>query len=285
MKILINKKALVIIGLFMLSFNTNAQQPAYEVMVDGVKIIVQPTLDEIVEIRTIIKGGVQNYPADKAGIESIAMKMLTEGGTQNDDRNSFKNKLDKVSATMYSTSDMDYSSFNLSCIKSDLSSVWNLYADAFTKPRFDEKEFARIKQNQVNQIRSQSSNPDFAIQQLGREVAFSGKAYANNPLGTVAAITALTLADAKDYFKMIANKKQVFMVVVGNIEKPMIEKMARDVIGSLPEGNAFQLSKEGYATTKNTFKSEKKDLATNYVMGIAGGPQPGSKDYNAFYWR
>lgn len=58
--------------------------------VSGVKVIVMPTDNEITDIRTIIKGGVQNYAADKAGIESMAIQALTECGTVNDDKNSFK---------------------------------------------------------------------------------------------------------------------------------------------------------------------------------------------------
>ena len=74
---------------------------AYEMMVDGVKVIVQPSNNEIVEIQTIIKGGVQNYPANKQGIESLAMSALSECGTQHDSKDAFKDKLDKVSGNVY----------------------------------------------------------------------------------------------------------------------------------------------------------------------------------------
>src|SRR3984957_6153524 len=73
-------------------------KPAYDMTVNGVKVIVQPSGNEIVEIITVFKGGVQNYPAEKAGIESLAITSLTECGTKNDSKNSFKDKLDKVSA-------------------------------------------------------------------------------------------------------------------------------------------------------------------------------------------
>src|SRR5678816_1036302 len=54
---------------------------AYDMNINDVKVIVQPSGNEIVVVQTIIKGGVQNYPADKAGIESLAMSGLTECGT------------------------------------------------------------------------------------------------------------------------------------------------------------------------------------------------------------
>ena len=79
----------------------------YEMNINGVKVIVQPSGNEIVEIVTVIKGGVQNYPANKAGIESLAINALTECGTLKDDKNSFKDKLDKVSAEVGGSTNMD----------------------------------------------------------------------------------------------------------------------------------------------------------------------------------
>ena len=70
-----------------------AQHKAYEMMVNGVKVIVQPSGNDIVEIQTVIKGGVQNYPATKMGIEAMAFAALTECGTLKHDKNSFKNQL------------------------------------------------------------------------------------------------------------------------------------------------------------------------------------------------
>src|SRR5215218_2529810 len=127
---------------------------AYEMNVAGVKVIVQPSGNEIVEVLTVIKGGVQNYPANKAGIESLAMAALTECGTQKDDKNTFKNKLDKVSAEMSGFTDMDYASFRMNCIKSDFDVVWPLYVDAMTIPKFDAKEFDRIRQDAITTLKA-----------------------------------------------------------------------------------------------------------------------------------
>ena len=104
-----------------------AQQKAYETIVDGVKVIVQPSGNDIVEIQTIIKGGVANYPADKSGIESLAMTALSECGTLKHDKNSFKDQLDKVNGAVYGFSGMDYSVVKMNCVKSDFATVWPLY--------------------------------------------------------------------------------------------------------------------------------------------------------------
>ena len=149
---------------FIIPFSVYAQtDKAYDMNINDVKVIVQPSGNEIVVIQTIIKGGVQNYPADKAGIESLAMTGLTECGTANDDKNSYKNKLDKISAQVYGGTRMDFATFSLNCIKGDFETAWPLYTDAMMSPRFDSKEFARIKQDAINTIRAGESDPDNAV--------------------------------------------------------------------------------------------------------------------------
>src|SRR6059058_1106330 len=96
---------------------TNAQdKKAYDMTVNGVKVVVVPSGNEIIQIALVIKGGVQNYSADKAGIERLAITALTECGTLKDDKNSFKNKLDEVDARIYGFASGDASHFQLNCI-------------------------------------------------------------------------------------------------------------------------------------------------------------------------
>jgi zinc protease len=277
------KHSLIVIIFLVVATATFAQnKEAYEMMVNGVKVIVKPTDNEIVDIRTVIKGGVRNYPLDKAGIESLAIKALSECGTVNDDKNSFKNKLDKVSAEVGGYSTMDYATFYMNCIKGDLPKVWPLYVDAFTTPRFDEKEFDRIKQDQVNELRMQMSEPDYAIGKMARETAFAGKDYAKDPMGTEKTVQTLTADATKSYYQSIADKAHIFIVVVGNLDRAEIENMVTGFVAKLPDGKPFEIHKENYVAKANSFIAEKKDLATNYVQAVTGGPQPGTKDYDAF---
>ncbi len=272
--------AVAIVCFFSTSF-AQSNEP-YQMMVDSVKVIVQPSGNDIVVIQTILKGGVQNYPADKAGIESLAMSALTECGTTNDDKNSFKNKLDKVSAQVYGSTGMDYASFVMNCIKSDFDVVWPLYAGALTTPRFDAKEFDRIKQDAINNLNAQASQPDYAISKLAKETAFAGKNYAKSPDGTEATVSKLTAEETKDYYQSILTRSRMIMVVVGEIDSSVLKEKISSMLSAVPQGKPFTLDKESYVPGQNTFISQKKELATNYIQGVTGAPLPGTKDYNAF---
>jgi predicted Zn-dependent peptidase len=259
-----------------------AQNKAYDMMVDGVKVIVQPSGNNIVEIQTMIKGGVQNYPADKMGIESLAMTALTECGTTNHDKNSFKNQLDKVSATVNGSTNKNYSTIRMNCIKSDFDVVWPLYVEAITQPKFDDKEFTRIKQDAINNLKANESQPDQAIDKYADKVAFAGRDFAKDPDGTVAIIQSLTSEQTKAYYKSILTKSRMVIVVVADMDAAAIEGKVKGLLAGIKQGAPFQLNKSFFRAYKNSFSAESRDLATNYVEGITSGPQAGSPDFDAF---
>ncbi len=262
--------------------SAQAQKPAYETMVDGVKVIVQPSGNNIVEVQTILKGGVQNYPADKSGIESLAFSALTECGTKSMDKNSFKDKLDKVSAQVYGYTTKDYAVFRMNCIKGDFNIVWPLYTEALTQPRFDEKEFARVKQDAINNLKAQNSQPDAAINKYAEQVAFAGRDYAKDPMGTVESLQSFTAAATKAYYQSILTRGRMVVVVVADLDKAEIESKVKAMLDGIKPGAPFTLKKSSFRIYKNTFTSTPKELATNYVEGITSGPQPGTPDFNAF---
>ena len=269
-------------ALLTLSAFAQSKKAPYDMTIDGVKVIVQPSGNEIVEIRTLIKGGVQNYPADKAGIESLTMNALTECGTTRDSKNSFKDKLDKVSAQMYGEAARDYSSLTMNCIKSDFATVWPLYVDALTIPLFDEKEFQRIHQDAINILKARASQPDYSINKLAHETAFAGRDYAKSPEGSEATVSKLAAADIKGYYHSVLTRSRLLIVVVGELDRTELEQKIGALLAAIPTGTPNTLKRERFDPKGNSFKSEKKDLATNYIQGMTPAPQPGTPDFNAF---
>jgi zinc protease len=257
-------------------------KPAYEMTVNGIKVIVQPSGNEIVEVLTVFKGGVQNYPANKAGIESLAVAALTECGTKKDSKNSFKDKLDKLSADIDGSAGMDFSSITLNCIKSDLDQAWPLYVDALTIPLFDSSEFDRVKLDAISSLKSQASQPDFAISKMAKETAFKGKDYSKSPTGEEETVTKLTAPETYSYYSTILTRSRLLIVVVAELDRATIEKKVKELTENIPEGKPVKLNRYSYMPVKNTFVEQKKALATNYIQGITSGPQPGTADFNSF---
>jgi len=177
---------------------------------------------------------------------------------------------------------MDFATFSLNCIKGDFETAWPLYTDAMMSPRFDAKEFARIKQDAINTIRAGESDPDNAVNKMARQTAFAGKDYAKEPQGTVETVTKLTPEETKKYWQSIFTRSKMVIVVVGDLDKAEIEKKVKDFLSKVPVGSPFKLKEESYSPSANSFNPKERENATNYIQGITGAPLPGTPDYNAF---
>lgn len=266
--------------LLIISFAAIAQQnKPYDMTINGVKVIVVPSGNEIVQIDMVLQGGVQNYSGEKTGIEKMALNALTECGTLKEDKNSFKNKLDDVNANIGGFAGKDASHFQLNCIKGDLEQVWPLYVDAITIPKFDAKEFARIKEEAINNLREQESNPDAALQKMAMQTAFKGMNYEKSSSGTIENIQKFTPQQAKAYYQSILTRSRIFFVIVSDLSKEEIQKKFSALIVKIPQGKPFVLKREAYVPQSSTFVSQKKDVATNYIMGISSAPPANSKEH------
>jgi zinc protease len=259
-----------------------AQNKAYDMEVNGVKVIVQPSGNDIVDIQTVIKGGVKNYPAEKMGIEALALTALTECGTLKHDKNSFKDALDRISASVYGSSNKDYSVLGMNCIKSDLDVAWPLYNEALTQPRFDPKEFARIKDDAITNLKQSESAPDNAIDKMANKAAFAGRDYVKDPEGTPEILATLTPEETKAYYNSILTRSRMVVVVVADLDRSVIEQKVGQMLAGIKLGKPIALDKSFFRVYNNSFKAEPKELATNYVEGITSGPQLDAPDFTAF---
>lgn len=255
------------------------QAKPYELLVNGVKVIVVPSGNEIVQVDMVIKGGVQNYTPEQAGIERLALRALTECGTEKRDKDAFKNALDEVDADVYGNAGRDASRVSLNCIKGDFEAVWPLYVEALTMPKFDAKEFDRIKNEAVTQLRQQESNPDFALQKMTNETVFKGTDYEKMAAGTVDNIQKITAASAKAHLSSVLNRSHVFFVVVGDVAKEDLQKKMTALTAKIPQGKPFVLKRSTYVPKENSFSAQQRDVATNYIMGVSSAPAPNTKEF------
>jgi zinc protease len=74
----------------------------------------------------------------------------------------------------------------------------------------------------------------------------------------------------------------MLMVVVADLDRADIEAKVKGMLGTIKQGAPFELKKSFFRVYKNTFSSESRELATNYVEGVTSGPAPGTPDFDAF---
>jgi zinc protease len=247
-----------------------AEEKAIEFTVNGLKVILKPSVKEIVSARFFIKGGTANYTKDQEGIESLALAVAVEGGTKKMTRTEFATALERIGTTIGFSTSYDYSEINMSCIKDHWGPSWQLFTDAITQPRFESKEFELIKAQIISQAKQTESNPDAHLRNRSMETAFANHNYAKIPNGTTQSLEKMTLEGVKSHFNAILGKQNSFLVVVGMISEQDLKERVRLAFASLPEGK--KVSAEPRLELKPDATIENRDIATNYIRGIMSAP-------------
>ena len=189
---------------------------ATEFIVNGLKVILKPSIKEIISVRFFIKGGTANYSKEQEGVESLALSVAAEGGTKKMNKTEFATALEKIGTTLGPVH-VDYSEISMSCVKEFWDPSWNLFADVIASPRFEPKEFELIKAQAIAQAKQAEANPDEHLGKHSMETAFANHNYAKRPRGTTASLEKMTLENITSHFRSIIGKQNCFLVVVGNI--------------------------------------------------------------------
>ena len=121
--------------------------------------------------------------------------------------------------------------------------------DLITKPRFDERDFNRIKsnlQNYVEQVIRTSSDEEYSKKAL-EDLLFRGTNYQHMVYGTVSGIKSITLADCNQQYGGFFKQDNLIVGVAGNYDAALISKLKED-IKKLPVGS-LQLPAPGKANS------------------------------------
>lgn len=248
--------------------------------VDGILVIYKPTLKNIANVSVYFRGGVNNYPAEKAGIEKLAVEGATECGTAKYTRDNFEDKSDNFGIQIRSVASLDDAKISLNCLAKYFNEGWDLLAEAVTKPVFDANAFENMKQKAMSAVRQSESNPDDKLRTMAVQNAFQSTPYEIDPNGTETTLLRISSSEAKEYYlKTLLNKSRMFIVVVGNIPKEDIITKIKTAFASIPdpgyEPPEIIIPRFGNATVD----VEERSIATNYIMGIMNAPAYTSPDF------
>lgn len=246
--------------------------------VGGLQVIVRESPKEVISARLFIRGGTANYSADKAGVEALALSLAMNGGTESMDKVAFKTAAEQIGTSFGSSTTYDYGNVSMTCIKAFWDESWDLFADAIMNPAFAEQEFNLMQQQMITAAKGAESDPDTHLRTIAMENAFGEKhPYSTQADGNPESLEKLTVSDAKSHYKSIMGKKNIFLVVVGNVDAKDLKSKIEATLAKLPMGDAPK-SIPVKPITEDSYNIEHRDIATNYIRGLMSGPSKTSPD-------
>lgn len=242
----------------------------------GIKVIFKSSSKEVVSARLFIRGGAANYSKEDEGVEALALGVVTEGGTKTLSMTEYGTALERIGAAVTYGTSSDYSTIDLSCIKTYWDDSWKLFADAILNPRFDEKAFGIVKGKIESGAKENESDPDAHLDNKSMEVAFAGKNYSKIPDGTTESLNKLTLDQVMKHYQKIMGRQNVFLVVVGNVTESDITQKINATLSKI--GSVTPAPAETRPQITQGVTIENRDIATNYIKGMMSVPSLKDKD-------
>jgi zinc protease len=135
--------------------------------------------------------------------------------------------------------DKELTTFTISIHKDNWQAFLGLALPQLLEPGFREEDFKRLKDAQLNELTQdlRSNNEE----ELGKERlqinVFRGTPYGHTPLGTVAGLNAITLADVRGFVQRMYSRANLTLGVSGDVPPEML-RTVQAALGRLPDAPA-----------------------------------------------
>lgn len=195
----------------------------------------KPAPPPVVAVRIAFDAGSAADPVGKEGLTALTFTLMREGGTKKLAASEVARALFRMGASLDADVDKDLSVLAGVVHKEQTAAFLRLAADVIVEPRFDQKEFERLRDAQVSQIVSGLRGE--SDERLAREVLehalFAGSPYSNPVLGRVRALKALTLDDVRAQYRRIFRRDTLRTVLLG--ATPADLAALQKALSALPE--------------------------------------------------
>ncbi len=181
--------------------------------------------------------GSQDDPPGKEGLAALVGDLLSEGGTQGKPYDRILAELFPLAAGYRVSVDKEMTVMTGSVHRDKAAEFYALFADALLNPGFRAEDFARLRDAAVNALENTlrfSSDEDLGKAVLTAQV-FRGTRYAHPGLGTVQSLKALTVEDAREFWRTHFTKENVVLALGGAYSDGLLARVQAD-LARLPAG-------------------------------------------------
>jgi zinc protease len=249
-----------------------------EFEVGGLKVLVKRREgSQSVVAGLFMRGGSRNVTAGNAGVEALMLDVATEA-SQKFPLTVMRRELARTGTSLSYGINYDYSVLSLASTRRHFDRSWDIFTDSALRPSFTQEDFERVKSRTLVSLADNEDTPDSFLQELQSRVAYAGHPYLNNPRGTVASVTSLTLEQVRAYHQRMMQTSRLLLVVVGDVDPQDIRRKVEASFGRLPKGDYKAEPPPQLSFNAPTVAVTARPLPTNYVQGVFAAPPLTSND-------
>ncbi len=170
------------------------------------------------------------YEGQKAGVSSLTGQLLGTG-TQNMSKDDFNERIDYLGANLNFSS----SQAAASTLSKYFPEVLKLMADGALNPKFTEEEFIKIKDREIEGLKSSEKDVAFNASRVRSALAY-GKDHPYGEFADVATVSELSLSDAQSFYSTYFVPQNAYLVIVGDVEFNEVKKLVEENFSAWKKG-------------------------------------------------
>ena len=238
--------------------------------------------DPTVAIRLEFRSGAVDDPAGKEGLTALTAAVMAEGGTEALGASELVRALYPMAAELDVIVDEETVVFSGRCPRQDVERFLPILEDVVRRPRFDPREFGRLRSRAVDAVEKTLRTED--DEELAKAalalMLYDGHPYRHPPLGTVQGLKSITLADVKAHWRRAFVKARLTVGAAGAYEGDLPERIARD-LRTLPAGEVAPPVPPPSGSAPRFLLVEKETGPTPISMGFTWEVKRGDADFPA----
>ncbi len=211
-------------------------KPFETTLSNGLKIVIfEDKSLPLVSFRLAFFYGDADEPRDSIGVTSAVASMFNEG-TQTRTSKQLAEQIERLGASISASSNADFTIVSASSLSLYTTEILHLMAEMILSPAFPENELNLYKQNTIEGLKFQRSQPSFlANEQMSRIL------YGSHPYGVASPkpsdIEEITREKLVDFHARVFVPNNAMLVVVGDIDRAEFLDEIKDTFGDWEQGD------------------------------------------------
>jgi zinc protease len=248
--------------------------------VNGLKVILRRnTATDVVAANLYLLGGARQLTPATQGIEALLFA-ASERGSRKFPGPRLRQELARLGSVIDISLNEDWTTYSLKSIRSTFDSSWTIFTDRLLAPTLTQADVDLVRSQMVTMAQRSDISPEALVSRLADSVTFAGHPYGMVTQGTAASLMGLGPPQLREYLQRTFVTSRMLLVVVGNVDRPKLEKLVASSLATLPRGE-YVWKAPPALPGKKAIAIREVALPTNYILGYYAGPAAGTDDYNA----
>lgn len=183
-----------------------------------------------VTLALLVRGGAAEDPPGQEGLAALTIDMLDEGSG---DRSAIQmhEALARVGAQLDSDIGSDAAVLTVTSLSRFAGPALTLLADIAARPSLHAADFERVRQLRLHRLTQLRDMPGAVADRAFVKLLYGSHPYGHMPLGSEAALAALTIDDVRACHRRMLRPGASTLVVVGDCDHDALRRLAEDAFG------------------------------------------------------